>query len=526
MLRALRFSSKTAACALLGVGLVALPPLGDVAADDLADRSSPELAELTPDAEEAIAEAVAVAPSLEPVLSPLTEDRLFRDSTVALQVVDLSTGQEVYAYNAEQALNPASTMKVITAATALRTLGPEYRFETTIDHDGTLGADGVLAGSLYVRGTGDPTFVIEDLWKVVYDLRLEGVREIKGNVYFDDTFMTAESGVPGWNKKADIERGPSYYPSLGALSLNFNTVAVVAGPGADIGGAARVDVETPAPGIVEVDNQLVTSSSGTRRRILLERDVSGKSMTMKLAGTIPQNSTAQRYYRAVPDAKAYFTAAMAAMLKEQGIRVRGKYLDGELPERSKPLVRHRSDDLATILGRTNKHSNNFMAEQVLKAVGAEVAGEGSTIAGLSVVQTYLEELGISSDEYTLVNGSGLSRQLMLRPTHLNAVLVDMAADEQVGAEFASSLAIGGRDGTLWARFRDEDQVGKLRGKTGTLNGVHCLAGYVLGGDGERYAFAFLVNDLPYSIARARQAHDRFADLMFELGDEVVVAKTE
>ena len=159
MLRALRFSSKTAACALLGVGLVALPPLGDVAADDLADRSSPELAELTPDAEEAIAEAVAVAPSLEPVLSPLTEDRLFRDSTVALQVVDLSTGQEVYAYNAEQALNPASTMKVITAATALRTLGPEYRFETTIDHDGTLGADGVLAGSLYVRGTGDPTFV-------------------------------------------------------------------------------------------------------------------------------------------------------------------------------------------------------------------------------------------------------------------------------------------------------------------------------------------------------------------------------
>jgi len=520
MLRALRFSYRTAAVALLGLGLVALPKSFDVAADDLEARPDPE-----PTVE--VAEVLPPAPaSLAPVLTPLTEDRLFRDSTVALQVVDLATGQEVYAYNAEVALNPASTMKVITAATALRTLGPEYRFETTLVHDGKLSSDGVLNGNLYVRGTGDPSFVIEDLWKMVYDLKLEGVREVKGNVYFDDTFMTAESGVPGWTKKADIERGPSYFPSLGALSLNFNTVAVVAGPGPTVGDAARVDVETPAPGIVEVDNQLTTSASGSRRRILLERDVTGKKVTMKLAGTIPQNSTAQRYYRAVPDSKAYFTAAFAAMMSDQGIRVRGKWLDGEVPERSKPLVRHRSDDLATIVGRTNKHSNNFMAEQVLKAVGAEIAGEGSTAAGLSVVMSYLEELGIPSEEYTLVNGSGLSRQLMLRPSHLNAVLVDMAADEQVGPEFRSSLAIGGRDGTLWARFREDDQVGKLRGKTGTLNGVHCLAGYVQGGDGKPYAFAFLVNDLPYSIARARQAHDRFADVMFELGDEAVVAKSE
>ena len=519
MTPALRFTSRTVLLAVLGLGLIALPPL-DVSADDLEGPPPAPLLDEEP------VEQLVVPANLEPVLGPLTEDRLFRDSTVALQVVDLQSGQEVYSYNGDQALNPASTMKVITAATALRTLGPEYRFDTTLSHDGKLGADGVLQGNLYVRGTGDPTFVVEDLWKMVYDLRLEGVREIKGNVYLDDSFMTAERGVPGWNKKADIERGPSYYPSLGALSLNFNTVAVVAGPSADVGGAARVDVETPAPGIVEVDNQLTTSSSGTRRRILLEREVSGKTVTLKLAGTIPQSSTAQRYYRSVPDAKAYFTAAFAAMMKDQGIRVRGKYLDGELPERVKPLVRHRSDDLATVLARTNKHSNNFMAEQVLKAVGAEIAGEGSTEAGLSVVMTYLAELGVTAEEYTLVNGSGLSRQLLLRPSTLNAVLVDMAHDDQVGPEFTSSLAIGGRDGTLWARFRDDDQVGKLRGKTGTLNGVHCLAGYVQGGDGERYAFAFLVNDLPYSIARARQAHDRFADLMFELGDEQVVAKTE
>lgn len=502
----------------LGLALTALPR-PSLFADDPTDgvAEAPE-AFLAAGTAEALPEP---PPSLEPLLKGLTEDRLFRDSTVALQVVNATTGDEVYGWQQDQALNPASTMKVVTAATALRELGPEFRFDTTVSHDGKIGGDGALQGNLYVRGTGDPTFVLEDLWKLVYDLKLEGVTEVKGNVYFDDSYMTAESYVPGWNKKADIERGPSYFPALGALSLNFNTVAVVAGPGPDVGGAARVVSETNAPGIVTIDNQLVTGSTGSRRHVLLEREAKGRQVNFELAGSIPQGSGAQKYYRTVPDAKAYFTAAFAAMMKEQGIRVRGKYLDGEVPERDKPLVRHRSDDLATILGRTNKHSNNFMAEQVLKAVGAEVAGEGSTTAGISVVATYLEELGIPAEEYTLVNGSGLSRQLMLRPTHLTRVLVDMAADDQVGSEFASSLAIGGRDGTLWARFRDDDQVGRLRGKTGTLNGVHCLTGYVHAGDGQLYAFAFLVNDLPYSIARARQAHDRFADLMFELGSDVV-----
>ncbi len=470
--------------------------------------------------------APAPPPSLEALLQPLTEDRLFRDSTVALQVVDVRSGQEVYGWNADAALNPASTMKVVTAATALRQLGPSFTFETLFATDGEIQSDGTLKGNLYVVGGGDPTLVIEDLWKMVYDLQLEGITSIQGDVVFDSSYMTPESGVPGWDKKADMESGPAYYPSLGALSLNFNTVGVVAGPGPDVGGPARVVLETPAPGVIEIDNQLVTGAAGTRRRIFMEREVQGRSATMKLSGSIPQQSETQKYYRSVPDAQAYFTAAFAGMMKDRGIRVRGKYLEGELPERGiEELVRHRSVSLSQILASTNKHSNNFMAEQVLKALGAEVEGEGSTEAGVRVVQSYLDELGIPREEYALVNGSGLSREVLIRPTHINAVLVDMMGDAQVGHEFLASMAIGGRDGTLWARFREDDQIGKLRGKTGTLNGVHCLAGYVEAADGSLFAFTFLVNDLPYSIARARQAHDRFADVMFDLGADAMVAET-
>ena len=247
--------------------------------------------------------------------------------------------------------------------------------------------------------------------------------------------------------------------------------------------------------------------------------IDGRKMTLKLGGSIPQGTRAQKYYRSVADPTAYFQGAMANMLTKHGVKVRGKWREDVTPEKTKLLVRHRSSALANVLASTNKHSNNFMAEQVLKTLGMEIEGEGSTEAGIRVVDRYLQGLGIAPEEYTLVNGSGLARGIRIRPSHLTAVLVDMEHDDQVGAEFRSSLAIGGRDGTLWARFREDDQVGRLRGKTGTINGVHCLTGYIDSEGGDRFAFAFLVNDLPYSIARARQAHDRFADVLFDLGAE-------
>ena len=312
------------------------------------------------------------------------------------------------------------------------------------------------------------------------------------------------------------------FPSLGALSLNFNTAALIVGPGDTVGEPARALLETPAPGVIEIESELKTTARGTRRNIRLEREVEGSKMVLKVKGTVPQGSSVQRYYRSVPDPTAYFTAAFAAMMKQHGIKVRGHYIDGTTADDAKRLVQLRSPPLAVILMDTNKYSNNFMAEQVLKTLGAEVGGlPGSTAKGVDVVRDYLSSLGIPKDEPVLVNGSGLSRELYLRPTHLTAVLVDMAHDTRVGHEFAASLAIGGRDGTLWARFRDEDQVDRLRGKTGTLNNVHCLAGYVEAADGRLYAFAFLVNDLPYSISRARRVHDRFAELMFGLDSEAL-----
>ncbi|MEC7239600.1 MAG: D-alanyl-D-alanine carboxypeptidase/D-alanyl-D-alanine-endopeptidase [Myxococcota bacterium] len=478
-------------------------------------ESEPALEELDEAAQKRAADAADKAAVLD-ALNDLTRNRIFRESEVALHLVELDTGETVFSHGGDQGLTPASTMKVLTAAAALRELGPSFRFTTQILSDGKVNAKGELDGNLYVRGGGDPSMVIEKLWKMVYDLKLEGIRSITGNIIFDDSYFDDRTRIAGWNKQKDIDRGPSYFAPVGALSLNFNTVAVVVGPGEEVGGPARVSVETPSPGIVEVDNQMTTGSSRSSRRVGMDRSVDGRSMTLTLTGSVPSGGDSTRYYRSVADPTAYFMAAFAAQMSEQGIEVRGRYEEGVAAEELDLLLQVQSPPLASILMDMNKYSSNFIAEQVLKAVGAETSGEaGSTLKGIEAISAYLGSLGISDEEYVLVNGSGLSRRIVLRPDHLTAVLTDMAKDAKVSPEFMASLAIGGRDGTLWSRFRDEKQVDRLRGKTGTINGVHCLAGYIDGPNGKTYAFAYLVNRLRGGISRARKAHDQFVETLME-----------
>lgn len=456
------------------------------------------------------------APSVSLVdeLAPIASDRMFRDADVAWQVVHVDSGEEVYAWGDDKALNPASTMKVLTAASALHHLGPSYRFSTELYTDGEIDASGVLRGNLYVQGHGDPTLVVERLWKLMVDLKLEGVERVAGDVVFDESWLSTDYQLPGWDKREDIERGPSYFPALSALSLNFNTVALVVGPGGEVGEPARLQLETPASGYVILDNQLTTGAQGSRRWLRIEREIVEEDLKFTVTGSIPSGSGVRKYYRAVVDPTAHFMAAWEDMEDSVGIDVTGTHRRGDTPERADLVLQLQSPPLPSILMDMNKHSNNYMAELVLRTTGAEVYGEGTTEAGLAAIRDYLTELGIPEDEYTLVNGSGLSRDIYLRPSHLNAVLLDMASDRRVGSEFRTSLAIAGEDGTLWHRL--SDQPGRLRGKTGTLDGVHCLVGYVEAGDGDLYAFAFLVNHNNRGSSAVKKLHDRFARRMFAL----------
>jgi len=409
-------------------------------------------------------------------------------------------------------LMPASTMKLVTSAVALRELGPAYRFPTWIKYDGELAADGVLDGNLYIIGQGDPTMVVERMWRMVADIKAHGVSEIKGDVVYDDSYMQADSvWVPHWDKPEDLEDGSTYYSALGALSLNYNIASIVVRPGASVGVAANAAFDTPSDAVV-LDNQLTTGRAKSKYWVKIERTLdekTGKIATYKLTGNVPVDHETDTLYRTLADPTGNYLSVFRDMLKSQGIKVKGKHRVAVASAESKLLLKEESERLAEIITDMNKQSNNFIAEQILRAVGAEKVGlPGTTDKGVKVLTDYMASLGIAPDRYKFVNGSGLSRESVIAPSAMDRVLVDMYGNVDVGPEYLTTLAVGGRDGTLWHRFREDGMEGRVRAKTGSLGGVFCLAGYVSALDGTDYAFTFFVNDLDGSTARARAAHDQ------------------
>ncbi|MDP2317279.1 MAG: D-alanyl-D-alanine carboxypeptidase/D-alanyl-D-alanine-endopeptidase [Pseudomonadota bacterium] len=472
-----------------------------------AESSAPIGAAVSPPT---LADTIKRSP-LASALESVSQDPIFADSVVSLQVVNVRTGEEVYSWGEDRSLVPASTMKLLTTAAALRALGPEYHFPTWILHDGELGADGVLAGSLYVKGQGDPTMVVERMWRMTQDLKVRGIKEVKGDIVFDDRYFAGTTLIPGWDKEEDLESGPTYFATLGALSVNYNVATMVVRPGAGPGQAAIAEFDCPTAAVV-LENKLVTGSKNSRKWVKIERTLdeeTQKITTFTLTGNIPAESQTDFYYRTLADPLGNYIGAMQSVFKQQGIKVKGSFRAGATPPDAPLFHRIDSESLAEIVATTSKHSNNFMAEQVLRSVGAERYGlPGTTENGVRVIADYLASLGVPADQYRLVNGSGLSRDVMLRPSAVNAVLLDMYRSPDLGPEYVASLSVGGRDGTLWSRFREDGMAGRVRGKTGTLSGVHCLAGYVHAADDEVYAFTFLVNELDGALSRARKAHDR------------------
>lgn len=468
----------------------------------------------------------AAAYPLHPAFESLLDDPLFSTADVALQVVNVRTGEEVYGWQPDRALVPASTMKVLTAATALRNLGPAWRFSTELLRDGEINSEGVLEGDLYIRGNGDPTLVVEKAWKLIRDMQLQGIVEINGDVIFDDTHYAGGHLVPGWDKEVDIANGPAYFAPLGALSMNFNTVDLVIAPGASEGEPARVQLGTPSK-IVKLENEIETVRAGRRPWIRIERELDprGGGLTFKLEGRIAADDGVHRYFRSVGHPLVWTMSVFEDLLAREGIQITGKLKAGETPDEVESVVSLNSQPMSEILNHTLKYSSNLMAEQVLRAVGAEVFGApGTTEKGLRAVRGYLESLGIPPDQVELVNGSGLSRQIRLRPSHLNAVLVDMYHDPLLAPEFLAALSVSGVDGTLRRRFDDDTEVARVRGKTGSLNGVYCLAAYAHAADGEVYAFSFLVNGHRRS-GPVRALHDAFGAALLAV-DATTTARPE
>lgn len=393
---------------------------------------------------------------------------------IGVAVHAAKSGEKIFGFNDTEPLNPASTMKITTSTASLIYLGGDYVYKTKLSTDGF--SRGV-AQNLYVDGSGDPSIVEERLWRIAKDLRVRGLHEVQGNIlinnsFFDDTRFDGQ----------DNSSARAYNASISAFAVNFNSFAAVAH---NSSGQVSVAIDPPTDYFV-----LKSSVKGSGNALSIARSFQNGQEHVMVSGGVTTEATK---YANVSNTLLYTGTTLKWALEQLDIKVSGTIKSTTTSGRIK-LFEDKSKPLALILRDLNKFSNNFTAEMVLKTLAAKKSGApGSTEKGAQILRDFLNQLGLPSAEYDVFNGSGLSKKNRLSPNVLNQLLIYAYKKNKIRNDFIASLAIAGTDGTLKNRFKSVNLIGNVKAKTGTLNDVTSLSGYLEAASGKMVAFTIMVN---------------------------------
>jgi serine-type D-Ala-D-Ala carboxypeptidase/endopeptidase (penicillin-binding protein 4) len=444
-----------------------------------------------------------------------------RSAQWGIQILDPETSSVVLEVNPDKTFLPASVLKVLTTSTALEKLGPDFKYRTGVYTNGTIDSNGTLQGDLVLVGRGDPNltdpygelFEKPALLELAQELKSRGVSRIQGDIIGDDSYFDSDSPVKGWTALA---LRSLYGAPINALSVNNNVLWVHARP-TKYNQKVIVGVE-PQTSHFKIRNQAKTGSRRARQTIRVQL-IRGTN-TIVVSGILPANKTASQ-----PVLLERAAEVAADMLQEalqsEGIIVRGKvhathYGDVSEEQRKswKLLAEHQSPPLIRALEIINKKSQNLHAEMLLRTLGAEFKGLGTNEAGLQVVKAFLVDSGIDSEGIKLNDGCGLSRENLVTP-RFQTSLLNFLSQRYYFDLFRNTLAISGTDGTLRNRLSALDVRGSIHAKTGTLNGVTTLAGYMTTKSGRNLIFSIFANRVN-AVARVKKTIDEICSLFVDL----------
>lgn len=421
---------------------------------------------------------------------------------VGVAVSDVLTGEEVFALSGDAQLNPASNAKIVTAACALKVLGPEFRFASSLHGDRE---DAAIRGHIHFKGHADPTLTSADLYSMARELRATGLRRVEGDVVVDDTYFDEQNLPFAFDRQPDEEN--RFRSPVGAASLNENALAITIAPGPV--GMERARVALDPPGYATLTNDSITVGQGANDPKIATDSSEGRAR-IRVYGQVPLGARPVTYYRRIDDPSSFTGWGVKAALEAAGVSVGGGVRVGPLPPGTPLLAEHVSAPLSSVLWETGKMSNNFVTETVLKTMGAETSrGPGTWAAATEACAGVLETFGVARGTYTYRNGSGLYDGDLFSARQLVRVLRGAYLDPSIRPEFLTQLATGGADGTIGERYRGPATKRRVRAKTGTLADVSTLSGYVLDAEGRNpIAFSILVNKAPGYVSAARGYQER------------------
>ncbi len=423
------------------------------------------------------------------------------ESSIGIYVQDVRAERPVVAVGEERALNPASTIKLLTTLAALDELGPAYRWTTEVYADGAQQGD-VLNGNLLIKGYGDPRMTLENFWLMLRNLRARGLREIRGDLVLDRSYFARDDGDPAG---FDNEPTRPYNTPPDALLVNFKAVRLQFIPDAERR-TLKIIAEPALPQIQLLNNIALDNEPCDDWVSRLKLTALGDNASARLlfSGNFSLAcGEKERSYSMLGHAQ-YVHGLFGLLWRELGGVFAGAVRDAERSADARLLLAHQTQSLAEIVRDINKFSNNVMARQLYVSLGAIVTGAPATgDKSARVIKQWLTAHRLAFPELVLENGSGLSRVERISAKHLASLLL-AAQRLAVMPEFVASLPLVAVDGTMKKRLAGAEIAGQAHIKTGSLSGVRAIAGYVLDAKGRTMAVVCIVNHARAPGAQAAQ----------------------
>ena len=431
---------------------------------------------------------------------------------ISILVRELNGENLILEHLSEVPRNPASTIKLLTTWVALEVLGPTYRWPTEIyflgDWDGRK-----LDGDLAIKGYGDPYLVTEKFWSLLAELRRLGLEEITGNLVIDDSYFADVEENQG-----DFDSQPyrAYNVLPNALLVNYKAIRFVFRPHSN--GRDVIISADPLPENLNIINRLDLSGNpcrGFQAGISFDIRDPDNGETVVFSGSFPKACAPYSLYRSVLKHDTFTHGLFTTLWQGVGGLYSGSLARQNIDADMEPMLTWQSPPLAEVIRSINKYSNNVMTRQLLYTLGAEQNSvSGTREAGIEVIYNYLTERGLNPLSLVVDNGAGLSRDTRISASLLTNVL-ELAQTSSFGSEFMASMSISGLDGTTRGRF-DDSQEGRAHIKTGSLDDVAALAGYVHAASGKTYLVSAMVNAPDAHRGPGRELLDELISWVYEL----------
>jgi serine-type D-Ala-D-Ala carboxypeptidase/endopeptidase (penicillin-binding protein 4) len=451
------------------------------------------------------------ASQLESEINKISLTSKLKSSRLGILVTALPSSQTLVNVDGDKYFIPASNVKLIVTAAALRLLGANYRIRTSLVTNQAVSPTGAIDGDLGVVGRGDPSFTTDTLKLLVKQLVQKGVTRIRGDIYAVPQFHSSGLGV-GWEWQ-DLQEG--YAAIAHPLTINQNALDWTIKP-VQVGQFVNFSWDSPdlASGWI-VENKARTTTKGSPYTLKVERPFNSQKLI--ISGQMPVDSEPELGATAVPDPTAHFLKLLTAELIAQGIQIDTISGISTMQRAAAPLIELatvESPTIAELIRTTNKDSNNLYAELLLRQLGQRFSQpqKDASETGMEAIATFLQTQGISPDSFNLADASGLSRRNAITPRALTQILQIMGRDPA----FRDSLPIAAIDGTLKNRFQATPASGNLSAKTGTLSDTVALSGYAKPAMYDELVFSIMLNHSNLEAKDARVIVDAIALLFMRL----------